>query len=164
METVFPMGSPRRYIMMITLFLWDTNAGPGPPYWGSLESEPVKYGHESRGTRTRDWLRCRGPTAIVNDRPILSSETMLRKDCNRKSSVEGKYWSWVSMGLAPRRIVWKKTASRKVSLSLSLSDINRIEGVSWDGSRKCGKKGIRCERRLYVCCSDNKTVINPLPG
>jgi hypothetical protein len=41
---------------------------------GSLESETVKYGHESYGIRTRKWLRWRGPTAIVNDRPVLSSE------------------------------------------------------------------------------------------
>jgi hypothetical protein len=25
---------------------------PGPPDWGSPESETLKYGHESRGTRT----------------------------------------------------------------------------------------------------------------
>jgi hypothetical protein len=36
---------------------------------GNLESETVKYGHESYGT-----LRWRGPAAIVNDRPVLSSE------------------------------------------------------------------------------------------
>jgi hypothetical protein len=30
----------------------------------------------------------RGPAAIVNDRPILSSERMLHKDCNRKCSLE----------------------------------------------------------------------------
>jgi hypothetical protein len=41
---------------------------------GSFESETVKYGHEYHGTRTWEWLRCRGPAAIVNDRPILSSE------------------------------------------------------------------------------------------
>jgi hypothetical protein len=41
---------------------------------GSLESEIVKYGHESHGTRTRKWLRCRGSGAIVNDRPVFSSE------------------------------------------------------------------------------------------
>jgi hypothetical protein len=41
---------------------------------GSIESETVKYGHESHGTRTRKWLRLRGPAAIVNDRPDLSSE------------------------------------------------------------------------------------------
>jgi hypothetical protein len=32
--------------------------------------------------------RWRGPAAIVNGRPILSSEDMLRKDYNRKCSVE----------------------------------------------------------------------------
>jgi hypothetical protein len=36
---------------------------------GSLESGTVKYGHESHGTGTREWLRWRGPAAIVNDRP-----------------------------------------------------------------------------------------------
>jgi hypothetical protein len=41
---------------------------------GSLESEAVKYGHESYGTRTRKWLRWREPVAIANDRPVLSSE------------------------------------------------------------------------------------------
>jgi hypothetical protein len=41
---------------------------------GSLESETVKYGHESYGTRTRKWLRWRGPAGIVNDRPGLSLE------------------------------------------------------------------------------------------
>jgi hypothetical protein len=41
---------------------------------GSLESETVKYGHESHGTPIRKLLRWRGPGAIVNDRPVLSSE------------------------------------------------------------------------------------------
>jgi hypothetical protein len=41
---------------------------------GSLKSETVKYGRESYGTRTRELLRWRGPTEIVNDRPVLSSE------------------------------------------------------------------------------------------
>jgi hypothetical protein len=40
---------------------------------GSLESETVKYGHESNGTRTQEWLRWRGSLAIVNDTPVLSS-------------------------------------------------------------------------------------------
>jgi hypothetical protein len=39
---------------------------------GSLECETVKYGHESHVSRTREWLRCWGPAAIVNDRPALS--------------------------------------------------------------------------------------------
>jgi hypothetical protein len=42
---------------------------------GSLESETVKYGRESHGTRAREWLCWRRPAATVNDRPALSSET-----------------------------------------------------------------------------------------
>jgi hypothetical protein len=63
-----------------TLFLGDINTGTWPSRLGSLESERVKYGRESRGTRTWEWLRWRGPAGIVNDRPILSSERMLHKD------------------------------------------------------------------------------------
>jgi hypothetical protein len=39
---------------------------------GSLESETGREYHE---TQTREWLRWRGPAAIVNDRPVLSLET-----------------------------------------------------------------------------------------
>jgi hypothetical protein len=41
---------------------------------GSLESETVNYGQESRGTQTQELLRWRGPAEISNDRPVLSSE------------------------------------------------------------------------------------------
>jgi hypothetical protein len=41
---------------------------------GSLKTETVKHGREFHGTRTREWLRWRGPAAILNDRPVLSSE------------------------------------------------------------------------------------------
>jgi hypothetical protein len=37
-----------------------------------------------------EWLRWRGPVAIVNDRPILLSEMMSHKDYDRKCSVEKK--------------------------------------------------------------------------
>jgi hypothetical protein len=63
---------------------------PGPTGWRSLESETVKYGHESRGTRTRERLRWRGQAAIVNDKPIPSSERMLRKNYDRKCLVQKK--------------------------------------------------------------------------
>jgi hypothetical protein len=33
-----------------------------------------KYGGESQGTQTREWLRWLRPEAIVNDRPVLSSD------------------------------------------------------------------------------------------
>jgi hypothetical protein len=28
--------------------------GPGPPGWGNLKTETVKYGHESRRTQTQE--------------------------------------------------------------------------------------------------------------
>jgi hypothetical protein len=40
----------------------------------SLESETVKYGQKFYRTRTRKWLRWRGPATIVNYRLVLSSE------------------------------------------------------------------------------------------
>jgi hypothetical protein len=54
--------------------LGDINKGTWPSRLGRHEFETVKYGHEYRGTRTREWLRWRGPTAIVNNRPVISSE------------------------------------------------------------------------------------------
>jgi hypothetical protein len=60
-----------------TLFLGDINTRSGPLGWGNLESETVEHGYESRWTRIREYLRWRGPTAIVNDRPILLSERTL---------------------------------------------------------------------------------------
>jgi hypothetical protein len=47
-------------------------------------SEAVKCGHQSRGSRTWEWLCWRGPAAIVKYRPILSSQRMLRKDYENK--------------------------------------------------------------------------------
>jgi hypothetical protein len=99
--------------------------GPGRPGWDSLEFETVKYGHESRGSRTWEWLRWRVPAAIPYYRFILPSGRMLQEDYESKYSVGKKeYWSWVSRGLSPRRTVWRWTASRKVTLTLTL--IERI--------------------------------------
>jgi hypothetical protein len=47
---------------------------------GSLKSETVKYGHESKGTLTRERLCWRGPVAYIKDRPILSSERAPQKN------------------------------------------------------------------------------------
>jgi hypothetical protein len=57
---------------------------------GSVESERVKYDPESHRTRTREWLRWRGPAALVNDRFILWSERMFYKDYDRRCSIEEK--------------------------------------------------------------------------
>jgi hypothetical protein len=41
---------------------------------GSLKSETVKYGYESKGARIQETLRWRVPAACTKDRPVLSSE------------------------------------------------------------------------------------------
>jgi hypothetical protein len=41
---------------------------------GSLKSETVKYGYESKGTWTQGRLRWRVPAAYTKDRPVLSLE------------------------------------------------------------------------------------------
>jgi hypothetical protein len=69
------------------LFLGDISRATWPPRSWSLQSETVNYIHNSRVTRTWEWLSWRGPAAIVNERDILSSQRMLHKDYNRKCSV-----------------------------------------------------------------------------
>jgi hypothetical protein len=119
-----------------TLFLRDINRGTWPSRLGSLECEAVKCGHESRGTLTSEWLRWRGPAAIVNDRPILSWKRMLHKDYNRKCSVrKQKFWSWVSKGLSLRRSDWWWTTSRKVILTLTLT-----LSCCWVGWESCSRE------------------------
>jgi hypothetical protein len=79
------------------LFLGDINTGTWPSRLGSLESETVKYGHEFRRSRTWEWLRWRGPAAIVNHRSILPWERILHEDYNCKYSV-GK-WNYCVVSL-----------------------------------------------------------------
>jgi hypothetical protein len=65
---------------------------------GSLESETVKYGHESHGTRTR------GPGAKLNDRPVLSSERECPIQTNPKLSDNNK-----DLVVNPRWVLYSKT-------------------------------------------------------
>jgi hypothetical protein len=70
---------------------------------GSLESETVKYGRESHGTLTREWLRWRRPAAIVNGIFVLSSERAPHK--NRTVIVKTNKYLVVS----PRWVLYSKT-------------------------------------------------------
>jgi hypothetical protein len=46
---------------------------------GSLKSETVKYGHETKGTRTQEGLHWRGSVAYTKDIPALLSERASQK-------------------------------------------------------------------------------------
>jgi hypothetical protein len=63
---------------LTTLFRGDINTGP--PVSGSRESETVKCGHESHGTRTWEWLP--HTRASSNCKQQFHPEKMLHKDCN----------------------------------------------------------------------------------
>jgi hypothetical protein len=72
-------------------------------------------------TQTWEWMRWQRTAAIVNYRPIISSERMLYKDYGHRCSIEKKkFWPWVSRGSAPRQTDWRYTASRKVTLTLTV--------------------------------------------
>jgi hypothetical protein len=79
---------------------------------GSLESETVKYGHESYGTRTQKWLRWRVPVAIANGRPVLSSERA--PQINKPATVSTPNGSFV-----PRQ-TGRLTVGRNITLTLTV--------------------------------------------
>jgi hypothetical protein len=47
---------------------------------GSLKSETVKYGHETKGTRNQERLGWQGPAEYTKDRHVLSSERAPHKN------------------------------------------------------------------------------------
>jgi hypothetical protein len=61
---------------------------------------------ESHGNRTREWMRWRRSAAIVNYRPILSSERMLYKDYDRRCSIEKKNSGRESQGARRQEELW----------------------------------------------------------
>jgi hypothetical protein len=71
---------------------------------GSLESERVNYGHESHGSPTRKCLYWQGPGAIVNDRPVLSSERAPHINKNQQLSDSNK-----NLVVSPRWVLYSKT-------------------------------------------------------
>jgi hypothetical protein len=58
----------------------------------SLESEAVKYGRESQGIGTREWLRWRSPAEIVNDKRSLVRERARNQQSSNGLTVI-KIWS-----------------------------------------------------------------------
>jgi hypothetical protein len=58
---------------------------------GSLNSETVKYGHESQGTRTRKRLRWQGPAAYIQTHPLVREEASRKQDRNCQTVIN--IWS-----------------------------------------------------------------------
>jgi hypothetical protein len=71
--------------------------------YGGLALQVWGYVRESRGTtRTREWLRWRGPAPIITDRPVLSSDRA--SNINKPTTLWLiQIWSWAPDGyLTPR--------------------------------------------------------------
>jgi hypothetical protein len=89
---------------------------PGRPGWRSVESETVKFGHVSHGTRTREWLRWRGPAAVVKERPVLSRQRGRPTSTNPK--LINKIWPWAPVGRLTPRYTGRLTVSRNITFCL----------------------------------------------
>jgi hypothetical protein len=139
-----------------TVALWDV----GGDKKGSLESETVKYGRQSHGTRTWKWMRWQWPAAIVNDRPILSPERVLYKnyDC-RCSTEKEKFSPWVSRGSAPRQTDWRYTASCKVTLTLTFSQLSWVGWLVGWWVTELASQSKNCWGSVIVSCCCEKLVV-----
>jgi hypothetical protein len=110
---------------------------------GSLEPEPVKYGHESHGTQTRKWLRSRGPHATVNDRPVLLSERA--PHINKPTTVWLiKIWSQAPDGCFIPRQTGRLAVGRNIRLRLRIRlSLQRVKSCShnqapvWQNLARC---------------------------
>jgi hypothetical protein len=88
----------RRKCNRVTLFLRDINTRTWPSRLGESRFWESKMWSKNRGRLTWKWRSWRGPAAIVNDRPILSSKRILHKKYNRKCSAGRKNTDRESQG------------------------------------------------------------------
>jgi hypothetical protein len=121
---------------------------------GSLESETVKYGRESHGTRTGKWMRWRGPAAIVNDRPILSSGRMLFKDYGGRCSIEKKILAVSLKGLGANTH-WL-TVNRQSKATLT--DIRAKKTLDRRGPEQSKVKLYQKTSLRLMCCTFAKRI------
>jgi hypothetical protein len=75
-QSFIPVFTTAQYNWSLFSGKWIQSMGTWPSRLGGgdREFETVKHGHEPCGTLIPEWLRWRGPAAIVNDRPVLSSD------------------------------------------------------------------------------------------
>jgi hypothetical protein len=84
--------------------------GTGPPGWGSLESETIKYGDQPHGIRTREWLPWRGPAGVVNIRMGATGQQ------TRNCLTVVKICSWASDGCLTLRQTGRLFVDRNINL------------------------------------------------
>jgi hypothetical protein len=87
---------------------------------GSLKSETVKYGRESKGTRTQERLRWRVPAAYTKTDPSSRERGRPQKEgpnCQRQINI----WSQAPDGCFIPRQTDRLTVGRNIRLRLRLS-------------------------------------------
>jgi hypothetical protein len=99
--------------------------GPGPLGLGSFESETLRCGYESRGTRNREWLCWRGPPAVVTDRPVFPSEKAPHKkpDSNKNLVLDPRW------GLTPNRLADSQLGVAHVRNEELVADAMDVSGT-----------------------------------
>jgi hypothetical protein len=101
-----------------------------PSAWGSHESEKIKYGDGSHGTRTWEWLCWRGSSSVVNNGPTLIREGGPHQQTPIRLTIM-EIWSWApGRGLTPRQ-TGRLTVGCNITLAL-LTVLNIY--CSWTGS------------------------------
>jgi hypothetical protein len=88
---------------------------------GSLKSETVKYGCESKGTRTQERLRWQGPAAYKKSNPLVREGVPQKPDHNCRAVIN--IWSWAPDGAWHQDLLidWlsdRPTVSHNVTLTL----------------------------------------------
>jgi hypothetical protein len=97
--------------------LGDINTGTWPSRLDGFQIWDRKI--RSRGTtRTREWLRWRGPAVIINGRPVLSSESA--PNINKPTTVWLiEIWSWAPDGCLTPRQTGRLAVGRNITLTLT---------------------------------------------
>jgi hypothetical protein len=88
----------------------------------SFESETVKYGRESHGTRTREWLRWRGPAAIVNNSQSASLSWT-------KAPIWGLRSNFYNCQTVAGLLMWGSLSDERTSLSFARARVSSNKSV-----------------------------------
>jgi hypothetical protein len=88
----------------------------------SLESETVKYGHEARGTRTREWLRWRGQQKLQTTDPPCRQRGRPTSTNPKLSDINKNLVLDPTWGITPREIV-------RLTVGCNITDFELVSGV-----------------------------------
>jgi hypothetical protein len=114
-----------------TQFLWDIYIYEdlALQVWEVSNLRQLNMVMESHGTRNREWMRWRGPPAIVKARFVLSSKraTRIKK---RNCLTVIKIWAWAPNRGLTRRQTGRLTVGCNITLILAWVAVELVESCS----------------------------------